>query len=282
MVTGMPTTSADKPLLTPTQIKRFASDGFLVLRQVLPSAAVEELVTASDAVMKRTTNARRERKAGGTFDGFRNCITLHDQFLPLLTEPRVLAAVVQLMGVNIRLTTSQLIYRSPDDSGLMPSGRVPKWHRDMAPATEDLGHAATPLLQIKCAYYLTDCTRPGSGATLLVPNSNQAKSEPTVSEGKLDPDGAIEPRLQAGDCLLFENRTWHAGGANLSSEVRKVLILGYGYRWLRAHDFTSIPKSFAARLNECELFLMGESLPAPPGFRVGGGRNPIREWFDAN
>lgn len=272
--------STNVDILSAEQVTAFERDGFIVLRNVIPEGDLEILRRESNRVMRRRTMKKREQKGGGTFDSFRNCLALSDSYLPLLTHRAVLGAVVTIMGTNIRLTTSQLVFRHPDPRDRSLPVRVARWHRDMAPATEDLGHDRVPLLQIKCMFYLTDCRAQGRGSSLLVPGSNGLPSGPIIGEGELDPLGAVEMAIDAGDCLLFENRTWHAGGPNRSTDIRKALILGYGYRWLGSHDFRVVPPRLRERASEVELFLLGESPPGPPGFRVGGWRNPLQEWVD--
>ena len=63
----------------------------------------------------------------------------------------------------------------------------------------------------------TDLSEPNSGVTLVAPGSNHLTEPIEIPEGQADPLGAVEPLLNPGDCLIFENRTWHAGGANLSN-----------------------------------------------------------------
>jgi ectoine hydroxylase-related dioxygenase (phytanoyl-CoA dioxygenase family) len=48
--------------------------------------------------------------------------------------------------------------------------------------------------------------------------------------------GAITRDVGRHDALLFENRTWHAGGLNVSGELRIAVIYQYGYRWLAQVD----------------------------------------------
>lgn len=65
---------------------------------------------------------------------------------------------------------------------------------------------------------------------MVVPGRNQLKEPIEILEGQTDPVGALEPILNPGDCLLFENRTWYTGGANLSTWTCKCVMIGYGYR----------------------------------------------------
>ena len=155
-------------------------------------------------------------------------------FIPLITHERILPLVLQLFGSNLQLSTSHLIYSQPDPPGTSPDKRAPGWHRDNGRTTLDLGHAAYPRMGLKCAYYLTDQSRPKSGVTMFLPGSNNFRERVEIPPGQADPAGAIEPSLNPGDCVLFEYRTWHAGAPNFSPDTRKAVMIGYCYQWLRA------------------------------------------------
>lgn len=48
--------------------------------------------------------------------------------------------------------------------------------------------------------------------------------------------GALTPDLGPGDVVLFENRTYHAGGVNRTARARLAVFLQYGFRWLNPVD----------------------------------------------
>jgi hypothetical protein len=103
-----------------------------------------------------------------------------------------------------------------------------------------------------------------------------------IPDGQADPDHAIEPLLNPGDCLLFENRTWHAGAVNLSDHIRKGIMIGYGYRWVMPMDFRRQSRDFVAKLSPLERFLVGESYDEVEGFQPDGGANPLADWCREN
>lgn len=263
--------------VTEEQRQMFDDQGYLIVRGVLNGETIAQLIEAGDKLIYSDSMQRRQRKADGVFDSFRNCIELSDAFIPLLTHPMILPIVIQLMGPNLHMTTSHLIYRAPDPPDAPPR-RLLHWHRDIANSVQDLGHDSVPRMQVKCAYYLTDLSQPSSGATLLSPGSNHLKQALTIPPGCLDPDNVLEPLLMPGDCVLFENRTWHAGGANQSRFVRKVVMFGYGYRWLKAADYLRPSVQLREKLDPLGRFLMGEPYHPTEQFRPGGGYNPLREW----
>ena len=94
-----------------------------------------------------------------------------------------------------------------------------------------------PRLFLKAAFFLSDQSEPGRGNTLVLPGSNRLIGCPAQSPDAPHPYGATEVCGKPGDVFLFEQRTWHAVGSNVSDITRKTLFLGYGYRWARAMDY---------------------------------------------
>lgn len=268
--------------VTDEQRRRFNEEGYLIVPDVLDTETIEALTIAGDLLISSDRKDKRQRKADGLFDGFRNCLSLDDAFIPLLAQPTILPLVLQLMGPNLHLTTSHLIYQQPDPPGASPNRRIPAWHRDIANTVNDLGHAHVPRMQVKCAYYLTDATQPNSGATLVLPGSHLLKKALEIPEGEVDPPGAVEPKIRAGDCMIFEQRLWHSGGANISHQPRKAVMFGYGYRWMKPADYLRQSASLTEKLSPIERFLVGEKQDQSKAFQVGGGFNPLEKWGREN
>lgn len=261
-------------VLSEAEVAEFEQNGMLVLRGVLDGTQLGRLVEAGDRLVADPSTPGRQQQASGVWDSIRNCIGKSDEMRELIAHPRVLPAVVRLMGSNLRLTTSHLIYRNPDQAPSPGAERVPPWHRDIAHVSEDLGFAHTPRLQIKAAYCLTELPGPDTGGTVFLPGSHLLKRRPPMPPGT-DPHGAIEPEMQAGDCVIFENRVLHAGGWNLAGRVRKSIMIAYGYRWLASVDYRRQPESVRDRMSEVERFLVGESTAHAGEFTLGGAQNPL-------
>ena len=264
--------------ITTEQQKQFDQKGFLIIRQAIGEEIIAKLTAAGDRLIDSDLITNRQQREDGRYDGFRNCVTLDDSFIPLITHPTILPLVVQLLGANLHLMTSHLIYKSPEILGTPPTRRSPGWHRDYYQAMNDLGHYSIPRIVLKCAYYLTDLSQPNSGATMVAPGSNQLKEPMEIPADQVDPVSAVEPSLHPGDCLIFENRTWHAGAANLTNRIRKAVMIGYGYRWIMPMDFRQQAQKFVEKLNPLERYLVGESYDDVKTFQVDGGSNPLRDW----
>ena len=263
------------------QIRQFDEEGYLVVRDVLDDASITKLLEASDRLIASDSQTSRQSNPTGLYDGFRNSIALDDAYIPLMTHPKILPLVIHLLGSNLQLMTSHLIYKYPNRPDTPEHHRAPGWHRDYLQAMMALGHYSIPRIELKCAYYFTDLSRPKSGNTMVVPGSNQATAPLAVPEGG-DPDGAIEPLLNPGDCLLFENRTWHAGAVNLSDHIRKGIMVGFGYRWVMPMDFRRQDPVFVKKLSPLERFLVGEQYDDVVNFQPDGGANPLADWCRAH
>ena len=260
------------------QIRQFDENGYLIVRNALDGETISRLLEASDRLIAGDLQKNRQRKPDGLYDGFRNAVTLDDAFIPLLTHATILPLVVHLLGAHLQLMTSHLIYKHPDPAGTPTTHRSPGWHRDYLQAMMALGHYSIPRIELKCAYYFTDLSEPNCGVTMVAPGSNHLTEPIEIPVGQADPHGAVEPLLNPGDCLLFENRTWHAGGANLSDRIRKGIMIGYGYRWVVPMDFRRQDASFIEKLSPLERFMVGEPYDDVQGFQPSGGANPLEEW----
>lgn len=263
--------------LTEAQRAQFRDEGYLIVRNVLDSDMISRLIEAGNRLI--STDERHNRyQTSDYYDGFRNCIMMDDAFVPLLTNSTTLPLVIQLLGSNLQLSTSHLIYRHPDPPGTPDSIRRPGWHRDGGRTQRDLGEDNYPRLGLKCAFYLTDLSQPNSGVTMLAPGSNQLTDMIEIPEGATDPASAIEPLLNPGDCVIFEYRTWHAGAPNFTQLTRKAIMIGYCYRWLKALDYVKQQLSFIETLSDIEKYLVGEEVDETLEFQPTGGYNPLNEW----
>jgi ectoine hydroxylase-related dioxygenase (phytanoyl-CoA dioxygenase family) len=268
--------------ITPEQKQQFDEQGFLIVRNVLDSETISNIIEASDRLIASDIEENRQVRNDGLYDGFRNCVSLDDVFFPLITHASTFSLVTQLLSPHISLLTSHLIYRYPDPEGSPDTVRMPGWHRDHFTSMRDLGHTHIPRHSLKIAYYLTDLSEPNSGATLMAAGSNHLKERIKIPDGQVDPATRVEPLLKAGDCVFFENRTWHAGTANATNRTRKAVMFGYCYNWMRPIDYRQQSPEMIEKLNRMQRFLVGESVDDTKEFQVGGGANPVKDWCEDN
>ena len=258
------------------QITDFDQNGYLIVRDVLDDKTIRKLVQVSDRLIN--SNLQINRRTKQLDDSFRNTVTLDKEYLSLITHPIILPLVIQLLGSSLQLITSHLIYKHPNPTNTPETYRDPVWHRDYLQAMMAMGHYGIPRIELKCAYYFTDLSKPNTGVTMVSPGSNLLTQPLQIPEGEPDPPNAVAPLLNPGDCLIFENRTWHAGAVNLSKIVRKCIMIGYGYRWIRPMDFLRQEPGFIKKLSPLERFLVGEQYDDEQNFQPNGGINPLADW----
>lgn len=268
--------------IDPDDLRQFDEQGYLIVRNAIDDDTIQRLTAAGDRLIASDDQSSRQSRTGGRYDGFRNVVLKDNTFVDLIDHPQILPLVIQLLGADLHLITSHLIYKQPDPPDTPTTHRDPGWHRDYFSAQNDLGHYSIPRIELKCAYYLTDLTEPNSGVTMVVPGSNQLDKPIERPSDSGDPPGALEPSLQPGDCLIFENRTWHAGAANLNGRTRKAIMMGYGYRWVKPMDYRYQPPEFVAKLSPLQRYLCGEAYDDVQQFQFDGGANPLKEWCETH
>ena len=243
-------------ILTEHQRTAFERDGFLIVPNALPPDMVGRLTQVIDRLYAE--GVQRDGLSKANHWQTRNCITLDETFLELLDWPTTVPLVVDLLNWNIQLITSHLVVRAPSPPGADAHWKAEGWHRDGGTSPQDM-QEPHPRLFIKIAYWLTDLTEPGRGNIRFIPGSNRLIGRPAQGDGMPDPYGALEICAKPGDAVLFENRTWHAVGANTSQITRKSLFFGYGYRWLRPMDYVAMPQELLDRSTPIQRQLLGDA-----------------------
>ena len=260
--------------LTDEQRVAFERDGFLIVRQALPADMVGRLLAVATRLHDK--GMRDEGLNTRGFWQMRDCLPHDDLFLELLDWPATVPLVAQLLNHNIQLITSHLVMRPPLPADAEPTFGRTGWHRDGGTGPSDLG-TAQPRMFIKIAYWLSDVSEPGRGAIRLFPGSNDTRIKPPP--GEHDEQEEFAMRCKPGDAVLFENRTLHAVGANLSEQTRKSLFFGYGYRWLRPMDYISMPEQLLARCDPIRRQLLGDCSCAM-GYQLPEEEEvPLKEWL---
>ena len=220
-------------LLSAEQKTRFDRDGFLILRDVVPSELLARLGAATDRLYEEGVG--RDGLSGRKHWQRRGCLPADPAFLELASHPSVLPVVAGILGWDIHLVTSHLIVRPPTP-GEGAHFKGEGWHRDGGQSSWEMAEPH-PRILLKVAFFLSDQSEPGRGNTQVVPGSNRLVGPPAQGEGEPHPYGAIEILGKPGDAFVFEQRTYHAVGPNQSDLTRKTLFMGYGFRWVYPMDY---------------------------------------------
>ncbi|MFF5290822.1 phytanoyl-CoA dioxygenase family protein [Paractinoplanes globisporus] len=219
--------------ITPEQRDEFQREGILLIRGALAEEHRARLEAAVDRVYRAEREAGR-LKADGSLHllGF---LDRDEEFGELLTNPSTFPYVWGLAGWNIYSHHNHLDVTPPQPTEAPPGWG---WHQDgyrQNSDPESLSGEPRPMLSLKVAYVLSDLSRTGRGATKVIPGSHLSNTLERTEAGR-DPRGTVEITANPGDCFVFDRRLWHSRSVNRSTVTRKMLFVGYTYRWIRPLD----------------------------------------------
>ncbi|MCI0590603.1 MAG: phytanoyl-CoA dioxygenase family protein [Gammaproteobacteria bacterium] len=253
--------------LKPEQRQSFDEDGFLVVPNALSAALVQRLVDAGERLAESFLKkpALFGRPEYNHLD-LRPGLLREEALFALVANSSTVPFVVQLLGPNIHLHSTALIYKRPESPNAPPFRRG--WHRDIR-IPKDLGHRCLPRVGIKICYCLTDFHQPDCGMTLMARGSHLRTEPLAIPKGQVDPPDVevCDLRLNGGDALLFENRIFHTAAPNRSNRVSSVLMFGYAYRWMKPEVYLDVPdKRYLDKADPITRQLLGEyrDVDTPP------------------
>ena len=320
--------------MTPQQARDFDEKGFTVLDEFLGKTELDRLLQAIDEVGDRIRvktglgpdDPFAVRNALTHHEAFLDLID-HPRMLPLVVD-----AIG--WNIQVRTTHLDYRPPYPEDLKGRISGvgkgedhaagyRNVGWHPDLA--SDDLFMAPSldgrlPFMEVKVFYVLYDMTESNCGNLWLVPGSHRRRpaelheranavgqagavdpAGPVKPEGAVDPagvvnpEGAVELKLPIGSAVLWRTAVWHCVGPNLSRKTRKIMHVGYHYRWLRPTDFDVQDPGLVERCSPVRRQLLGAL--APQGDPMGPESDfhpasrywltddpddvPLREWVQA-
>src|SRR5688500_4882467 len=181
------------------QAAEFNERGMLIVRDAIPPETVERVRAAADRIVDEAeTPGRWIGKAHSVNKRveYRGLFNLDERFMDLLAPPTVFPLVVRILGANLHMMSSQLLYAHP---GQDPAEGNGQWHRDLIGSSEDLGYDSTPRMAIRVGYYLTDVSAPGSGVTLFVPGSHRLREPIPLEPDTGDPASYERLDVRPGD-----------------------------------------------------------------------------------
>ena len=245
-------------ILTREQQKQWKTEGYIVLKEVLSPEEVQTLtatVDEMDAEFRKGENVTPD----SVFDK-RNAMETNDIFVDLMDHPVTFPIVLELLGVYIQLSMSEVIVRPPNpkDKGYL--------HTDGGQAMQGIRVSETSSpLQVKVHYFLTDLESPDSGNFTVVPGShNRAFPEEGVKEGPYISE-AVQLCVKAGDAAVFPHALWHGVVANRSQQARKTLIYCYSHHCFRPFDYEKASPELLERCTPRQRRLIGDIGDWKPG-----------------
>lgn len=198
-------------MLTSEERKALDEFGYVHLRTVDDARQVEAMRAAWERLL-----AEQADPARGNNDG-PGGLELDPAFAGCLADPRVMAAVAQVLGGDVALLSFR--GREPAKGGGGQGLHVD----DSRPAPPERQRLAN-------AFWVLDDMDEANGATRLVPASHRLQRMPGPAwsaPSSRHPD-ARSLAARAGDVIVFSAHVWHAGSKNLTGARRRVAIASFG------------------------------------------------------
>ncbi len=258
--------------LTEEERRQFQQQGYLVVPEALDHAMNERLLTAVDRVDARE---RAATVAPDRLLSFANILPEDDAFLDLIDWSRTFPKVWGILGWNIYVYHTHL---DVTPRVQQPPSRPVAWHQDSMRVNDEIECHPRPRLSLKVGYYLTDVSGPDWGNTLLLPGSHLQDELDCPDDGTASPPGAIPLRVPAGAALLLDRRLWHSRSPNFGPHTRKVIWIGYAYRWLRPKDEMTVGR-LVERADLIRRQLLGHASCANSAYDPEDKDVPLRGWL---
>ncbi len=261
---------------TDEQLKAFNDAGYLVVEDAIST----EMVDALEEVADRLDAEERAKKGVAPhklLSKFRTVVE-DDLLLELLDNKKVFPLLWDILGWNIQLYISHLIMYPPEPPDIPRVTKAAHWHQDGGRPVPEM-ERPHPRLSLKVSYWLTDVTHRDNGAMRLIPGSHRLDTRPSASEPDGDPEGAMDLIVKRGTAVLFDRRMWHSRGWNFSDMTRKVLFMGYSYRWLRGLDYNLMPPELLDKCDPIRRQLLGDGVDIKGWWQPTDADVPLKTWI---
>ncbi len=207
--------------LSNEQIAQFNRDGFLTKIMIFDAAEACALRTYFDALLARVV------RAGGDSYSISTAHARYGKVWDLLTHPRIVAYVSDLLGEQVIGWGSHFFCKMPGD------GKVVSWHQDASYWPLSPSKAVTVWLAIDDADRGNACMKfiPGSHHYGHLTYKMTEDSGNNVLNQEVENAEGIGPQvyneLQAGECSIHSDLLLHGSEANSSDRRRCGLTLRY-------------------------------------------------------
>lgn len=260
--------------MTDEQRTQFDDEGYLIVENAIDNDLLSRLIEAGDRVDARE-RAARDIEPDATMGKFRTIVE-DDAFLELLDNPRTFPLLWEILGWNIQHYISHLIYYPPETKSaldLKPGG----WHQDGGRPIPEM-ERPHPRLSLKVGFWLSDILAEDRGGIRIIPGSHKRDVMPERQPDG-DYEGTMQVRVKAGTAVFFDRRMWHSRGINTLDMTRKVLFLGYSYRWLRGLDYNVIPEEVLQKCDPIRRQLLGDGVDVKGWWQPTDADVPLKGWL---
>jgi ectoine hydroxylase-related dioxygenase (phytanoyl-CoA dioxygenase family) len=224
------TTPTRQFALTAEQVARYREQGYLHLPGVFPPDEAAALRREAHELMVRLQRRQRidatwgsARAVGmGTDTRLLHCHNVQFQsgaFTRLLTDPRLVDPVADLIGPNVQLHHTKLFIKPPEKGSPFPM------HQDYPFFPHERHTMLAAIIHFDDAPLTKGCVRivPGSHARGPMEHETEGSFHLPLSTYPIESATPVE--AAAGDVLLFSYLTIHGSGVNESPEARTTLLV---------------------------------------------------------
>ena len=224
------TVTSERYALSEEQVEQYREQGALLLKGVLPRGEAAELRREAHDLIDRLQSrqqidatwgsARMVRGGAGT--KLLHCHNAQFQaaaFTRLISDPRLVDPVADLIGPNVQLHHTKLFIKPPENGSPFPM------HQDH-PFFPDEKHT------MLAAIVFFDDAPLEKGCVRVMPGSHKLGPLPHLTEGSYHlsleewpVEGAVPMEAEAGDVLIFSYLTVHGSAVNTSAEARTTLLV---------------------------------------------------------
>ena len=216
-----PSTTTDPQALTPEQVEAFNRDGYLKGFQIFTEAEMAEHRVYFDRLLEQVM------AAGGSSYSISTAHLKHGKVYDILTHPRILALVKDILGENVVGWGSHYFCKMPKD------GKVVNWHQDASYWPLTPSKAVTVWLAIDDAdpenanmRYLAGTHHYGHLTYRLTEDGEDAVLNQVVENVEQFGE-PVNVQLKAGECSIHSDLLLHGSEANTSDRRRCGLTLRY-------------------------------------------------------
>jgi hypothetical protein len=216
-----PAVSPNPKALTRTEVEQFNRDGYLKPFRIFEQVEADELRKYFDRLLEQVL------AQGGSSYSISTAHARYGRVFDVLTHPRIVALVSDLLGENVIAWGSHFFCKMPRD------GKTVSWHQDASYWPLTPAHAVTVWLAIDDADRGNACMKfiPGSHHYGHLTYKMSEDSESNVLDQTVEnAEGIGQPvydELKAGECSLHSDLLLHSSEANSSDRRRCGLTLRY-------------------------------------------------------
>lgn len=216
-----PTVNADPKSLSPEQIEHFNRRGYITPLPVFTPAEITAIREYFDDLLERVV------AAGGNSYSISSAHLSYGPVYDLLTEPRIVAMVVDLLGPNVIGWGSHFFCKMPHD------GKAVAWHQDASYWPLSPSKAVTVWLAIDdadrenaCMKFIAGSHHVGHLTYRPSDSSEHNVLNQTIDNAEQYGDVALD-ELRAGEVSIHSDLLLHGSEANESSRRRCGLTMRY-------------------------------------------------------